>query len=253
MSRFVIVHGGFGGGWEWTPVAHLLREWGHVVFTPTLTGMGERIHLGPDIGLGTHVEDVVGVLEFENLHDVVLCGASYGGMAITGAADRVPIRIRMLIYVDALIPVDGQSAADLLPEGFVAMLRVAADERGNGWVSIPEGILPPAGLIPEQDWARYIANLRDQPVATFTEPVRLTGASARISRAFIRCTGGQLDVGGDPIEPMAARARAAGWLYRELNAPHDPHLFDPAGTAAILHELASTGSTDQQLSTSRWP
>jgi len=162
MSGFVIVHGGLGGGWEWTPVAHLLREWGHVVFTPTLTGMGERIHLGPDIGLGTHVEDVVRVLEFEDLHDVVLCGASYGGMAITGAADRVPIRIRMLIYVDALLPVDGQSAADLLPEGFAEMLGVAADERGNGWVSIPKGILPPAGSIPEQDRARYIAGARNR-------------------------------------------------------------------------------------------
>ena len=83
--------------------------------------------------------------------------------------------------------------------------------------------------------------------------MHLTGASAHLPRAYIRCTGGQLDIGGDPIEPIAARARAAGWIYRELNAPHDPHLFDPAGTAAILHELASTGSTDKQRSTSRSP
>ncbi len=75
MSTFVIVHGGFGGGWEWTPVAQRLRGRGHVVFTPTLTGMGERSHLGPDIGLATHVEDVVALL-FEDLHDVVLSRAS---------------------------------------------------------------------------------------------------------------------------------------------------------------------------------
>ncbi len=89
MATIVIVHGGFGGGWEWTPVAQTLRESGHVVFTPTLSGMGERSHLGPGLGLGTHIEDVVAVLEFKDLHDVVLCGASYGGMAVTGAADRV--------------------------------------------------------------------------------------------------------------------------------------------------------------------
>lgn len=253
MSTFVIVHGGFGGGWEWTPVAHLLRERGHVVFTPTLTGMGERRHLGHAVGLATHVDDVVGLLEFEDLHDVVLCGASYGGMAIAGAADRVPIRIRMLVFVDALIPEAGQSAVDLLPADFAEMVRAAADERGHGWVAIPEALLPPAGLIPEEERARYIARLRDQPAATFTEPVHLTGASARLPRAFIRCTSGQLDVGGDPIEAMAARARAAGWLYRELRAPHDPHLFDPGGTAAILHELALTATTVERHSMSRSP
>ncbi len=94
--KFVIVHGAWGGGWEWSPVARLLRERGHEVFTPTLTGMGERAHLGwgGRVGLATHVEDIVAVLEFENLSDVVLCGASYGGMPVTGAADRAAGRIR---------------------------------------------------------------------------------------------------------------------------------------------------------------
>src|SRR6478735_11761016 len=77
MATFVIVHGGFGGGWKWTPVAQALRVRGHTVFTPTLTGMGERGHLGPDVGLATHVDDVVATLEFEDLHEVILCGASY--------------------------------------------------------------------------------------------------------------------------------------------------------------------------------
>ena len=244
VSIFVIVHGGFGGGWEWTPVAQLLRERGHVVFTPTLTGMGERSHLGPRVGLGTHIDDLVAVLEFEDLHDVVLCGASYGGMPVTGAADRAPERIALLIYVDALVPVDGQSGIDLLPEGFGALVRAAADEHGHGWVAIPDAVLPPEGLIADELRARYVARLRDQPVATFTEPIHLAGASSDVRRAFIRCTGGELDVGGDPIEPMAARARAEGWLYRELSAPHDPHLFDPTATAAMLDELVTTAMSD---------
>ena len=92
MTTFVIVHGAWGGGWEWSPVADILRRHGHRAFTPTLTGMGERAHLshGEPVGLGTLVDDIVAVLEFERLRDVVLCGASYGGMPATGAADRGP-------------------------------------------------------------------------------------------------------------------------------------------------------------------
>lgn len=246
MPTFVIVHGGFGGGWEWTPVARPLRQWGHEVFTPTLTGMGERYHLGPRVGMAHHVEDIVAVLEFEDLRDVVLCGASYGGMAVTAAADRVAPRIALVVYVDALVPRDGQTGLELLPEWFADTVRVVADEQGHGWVPIPPAVLPPAGLIREAERARFVARLRPQPVATFTEAVRLTGAIDRLPRAFLRCTAGDLDVGGDPIVPMAARARAEGWPYRELAAPHDPHLFDPAGTAAILHDLASTVSLEHE-------
>ena len=101
----MIVHGGWGGGWEWAAVARVLRTRGHDVFTPTLTGMGERAHLGrPGIGLATHVEDVVAVLELEDLHDVVLCGHSYGGMPVSGAADLAAERIRLVVYIDALVP-----------------------------------------------------------------------------------------------------------------------------------------------------
>jgi pimeloyl-ACP methyl ester carboxylesterase len=238
MATFVIVHGGFGGGWEWTPVARLLRELGHDVFTPTLAGMGERAHLGQAAGLATHVEDIDAVLEFEDLHNVVLCGASYGGMAVTGAADRVPERVALVVYVDALVPRDSQTGLDLLPEAFGAMVRSAADEQGHGWVPVPPGVLPPEGLMPEEERAGYIARLRPQPVASFTEPVRLTGEVERLPRAFVRCTLDALDIGGDPIAPYAEQAQTEGWLYRELAAPHDPHLFDPAGTVAVLHDLA---------------
>jgi len=166
-------------------------------------------------------------------------------MAVTGAADRAPERVALLVYVDALVPVHGQSGLDLLPEGFGAGVRGAADEHGHGWVTIPDAVLPPEGLIPDDVRDRYVARLRDQPVATFTEPIHLTNAVARVRRAFIRCTGYELDVGGDPIEPMAARARAEGWPYLELAAPHDPHLFDPIAMAAVLNELAATAVSDR--------
>ncbi|MGH3115884.1 MAG: alpha/beta fold hydrolase [Gaiellales bacterium] len=246
MSVFVIVHGAWGGGWEWSPVARLLRQRGHDVFTPTLTGMGERAHLGREehVGLGTHVADIVSVLEFENLGDVVLCGASYGGMPVTGAADRAAGRVGLVVYVDALVPRSGQSALDLLPKGFGAMVQAGLDGYGSRWrVPMPPDLLAallPAGSLPDDVRAGYIARVRDQPAATFAEPVTLTGAVDQLPRAFVRCTTGEFseELGGDPIEACAARARAEGWLYRELPAPHDPQVFNPTGMAEVLDDLA---------------
>lgn len=239
----MIVHGGWGGGWEWTDVARSLRKLGHDVFTPTLTGMGERAHLGhPQVGLSSHVEDVVAVLELEDLYEVVLCGHSYGGMPVTGAADRVAQRIGLVIYIDALVPRHGQSAFDLAPGAFRQLAQASADAQSEGWrVPIPAALLPPEGWVTNEERARYVARLRDQPLATFAEPLHLTGAIESVRRAFVRCTGGELgnDLGGDPIAPMAARARAEGWPYRELVAPHDPQLTDPIGTATALHELSA--------------
>ena len=165
----MIVHGGWGGGWEWTAVARALRERGHDVFTPTLTGMGERAHLGgPGVGLATHVEDVIAVLELEDLHDVVLCGHSYGGMPVSGAADLAAERITLVIYIDALVPSDGQSAFDLLPDEFAELARASAVDHGDGWrVTIPPSLLPPPGWTAEDERARYIARLRVQPLASF--------------------------------------------------------------------------------------
>jgi pimeloyl-ACP methyl ester carboxylesterase len=238
LATFLIVHGAFGGGWEWASTAAALRALKHEVYTPTLTGMGERHHLGPNVGLATHIEDVLAVLEFEDLHDVVMCGASYGGMAVTGAADRYSDRVALVVYIDALVPRDGQSGLDLLPAWFDAMVREAGDDRGHGWVPIPAAIIPPEGLISESARDHYVSRLRSQPVASFTEPIRLTGRVDSLPRAFIRCTANALD--GDPIEPMAARARSEGWIYRELATPHDPQLFNPASTAEILDELVAS-------------
>jgi pimeloyl-ACP methyl ester carboxylesterase len=252
MSVFVIVHGAWGGGWEWTPVAGLLRRRGHQVFTPTLTGMGDRAHLGrhEPVGLATHVQDVVATIEFENLDDVVLCGASFGGMPVTGAADLVAERISLVIYIDGLVPQDGQSALDLLPEAFGAIVRSRVDADGpEGRVPIPAGLreaLVPQGSLADDVRANVLARLCDQPAASFTEPLRLSGAVDQLPRAFIRCTSGdyQDELGGDPIEACARRARAEGWTYREITTPHDPHLFNPVGIVDLLHELAHAGRSE---------
>ncbi len=205
--------------------------------------MGERAHLGGQgVGLATHVQDIVAVLELEDLDDVILCGHSYGGMPVTGAADRVPERIRLVVYVDALVPSDGQSAFDLLPDEFVALARASAKEHGDGWrVSMPVALLPPEGSVAEGERARYVNRIGSQPLACFSESISLSGALELLPRAFVRCTSGDLshDLGGDPIAPMAARAQREGWLYRELVSVHDPQLSEPATTAAVLDELAT--------------
>jgi pimeloyl-ACP methyl ester carboxylesterase len=210
------------------------RVWARL-FTPTLTGMGERAHLAaPGLGVSTHVEDMVAVLVMEDLREVVLCAHSYGGMPVTVAADRVPERVRLLIYLDALVPEDGQSAFDLLPQWFAVEARATAD--GRECVPMPAFLAPPEGWIDEVERSRYLRRLRPQPLGSFAEPVRLSGAGAHVRRAFVRCT--HAAPPDDPIAAVAARARASGWAYRELAAPHDPQLVDPDGTARVLDELA---------------
>jgi pimeloyl-ACP methyl ester carboxylesterase len=133
MRNYVIVHGGFMGGWAWTPVAQILRAAGHEVYTPTLTGHGERAHLAnPETGLDTHIQDVLGVLECEDLSEVILVGHSYGSMVITGVAERVPERLTCLVYVDTAVPKDGQSWLNVCGS---EMTKLAFDlaKKGDGW------------------------------------------------------------------------------------------------------------------------
>src|SRR4051812_14926460 len=118
MATFVLVHGGWDGAWAWRSIARELQMAGHEVFTPTLTGSGERVHLAsPEIDLNTHILDVSNVLHYEKLEDIILVGYSYGGMVVTGVAEQMPERLRQIIYLDAFVPQNGLSVADFfLPE-----------------------------------------------------------------------------------------------------------------------------------------
>jgi pimeloyl-ACP methyl ester carboxylesterase len=247
MTTFVIVHGAWGGGWEWSPVADILRRHGHRAFTPTLTGMGERAHLSRSeaVGLGTHIDDIVAVLEFEHLRDVVLCGASYGGLPATGATDRAADRVRLLMYIDGLVPVPGRPALDQFPAWFADMVREGIAAHGSAWrVPMPAGFfdaLIPAGAVPEAVRQDYLDRVRAHPAASFTEPVRHTDALESVPKAFIRCMAGDFEeqLGGDLVAAAAARALEAGWTYREINVGHDPQVFDAEGIARLMIELAS--------------
>jgi pimeloyl-ACP methyl ester carboxylesterase len=218
----------------WRAVATHLRKVGHEVFTPTLTGLGERVHLAtPDVNLHTHILDVVNVLHYEDLTDVILVGYSYSGMIITGVADRTPERLAHLVYVDAYVPHDGQSFADVLGPDVVAMLTAIAQQYGDGW-RVPHN--PPT------------APLRtDHPLNTAFQSVRLQHPRAcALPRTFIFCTEGKDP--NDPImAPIALAASAAkgdpAWTYHELPTGHLPWETMPDALADLLHQSANQQSS----------
>jgi len=226
MAVFVIVHGGWDGGWAWRAVAANLRAAGHEAFTPTLTGSGERVHLArPEIDLNTHIQDVVNMLAYEDLREVVLVGSSYGGMVITGVAEGAPDRIARLVYLDAFVPRDGESAADLVGPMMRAYFEDRARELGDGW-RIPHD--PPD------------ADRRTDLLLTASKtPVKLGNpAAAAVPRLFVHCTAKPADSPLKPLfEAMAARAREAGWDYREFEADHFPPLTKPREVAELLVEV----------------
>ena len=135
MATFLIIHGAWSAGWAWKKMRPRLRALGHEVFTPTCTGLGERAHLAhPEVSLDTHIDDMLAVLEYEDLHDVVLVGHSYGGMVATGVADRAAARLQQLVYLDAFVPQDGQSAFDLIPAKARERNLEQARSEGEGWL-----------------------------------------------------------------------------------------------------------------------
>src|SRR5215207_8131279 len=173
MATFVIVHGAWSGGHAWRGVRPLLRGAGHEVFTPALTGLGERSHLASaQVDLDTHIQDVLGVLEFEDLDQVVLVGHSSGGMVITGVADRAPQRLAQLVYLDAEVPTDGQCEFDLLPPEERAGYQQAVTTNGQGWQIPRRSLSHYQGLDAKLRWA--MSRMVPQPINTLTQPLRLT-------------------------------------------------------------------------------
>ena len=233
---FVLVHGAWHGGWCWRQVTSLLREAGHDVWAPTLTGLGERAHLlDPRIGLDTHVEDVVGVLEYEELGGVILVGHSYGGMVISGVADRASDRVAHLVYLDAFVPDDGQALFDVLRPERRDLYLQQAQEKGEGW-RVPAPPPQALGITDETRASWLAAKLNPQPLRAFEQPVRLTNpAAAALPRTYVHCTEGPLV---PSFAPFAARVRSAsGWSYHELATGHDAMLTAPEPLAGILLEL----------------
>lgn len=233
MATFVLVHGMWAGGWYWQKVQPLLQAAGHEVLTPTLTGLGERAHLAqPEIDLDTHIEDIVNVLRYQDLRDVVLVGHSYAGMVIRGVADRDPERLARLVYLDAFVPQDGDRVQDFWQPGISPDFEALA-AGFDGWrIPTPDpGDEDPA--IVAWEAGRTVPH----PIATFRQPIRLSNSDTdEVPRTFIHCTE---KPDGDVFARFATRAREdAEWEYLELESVHDAMAVKPDELTAMLLSLA---------------
>ena len=228
---FVVAHGAWSSGWAWKKMHPLMRERGHRLLTPSYTGLGERAHLAnADIDLDTHITDVVNVLVYEDLRDVVLIGHSYGGMVATGVADRARDRITRLIYLDAFVPDDGQSLFDLTGQAPQEARANAVD----GWRVPPN---PSPADTPEEDLAWIQERRMHHPIGTLEQPLVLTRGPLTLPRDYILCTK------SEAFTRYAERARAAGWPVHELDASHNPFITIPEPLMDLLERIAQGATT----------
>jgi pimeloyl-ACP methyl ester carboxylesterase len=215
MATFVLVHGSCHGGWCWKKVVYILSKHGHNVYTPTLTGLGERSHLvNKDIGSDTHISDIIQVLEYEDLNEIILVGHSYGGLVIRGVAEKVPHRIRQLVYLDAYIPQDYKSAFDIVPGLETIYKQRALKEQGREWLVAsytPEEF----GVTNSVDVEWMNTRLCPMPWHTHDQPLRITNPQAKkLPKCYISCT----EFG---YSQFKAQNSSAGWNYHELKTGHD--------------------------------
>ncbi len=232
MAVIVLAHGAWSSAWAWKKVRPLLAAAGHEFFAPSYTGLGERAHLArPENDLETHIQDVVGILKFEDLRNVVLLGHSYGGMVATGVADRARERIARLIYLDAFVPEHGQALIDFLPrQGRQRLLDSV--RTGDGWRVTPN----PIPLDTSEEDAAWIAKFRmPQSVRCFEQPIRLQ-AKLTLPRSYIQCMR-YADQG--PFGQFAARAKREGWRSYELDASHSPNVTAPGALIELLQRILS--------------
>lgn len=247
MATFVLVPGAWLGGWAWRDVADRLRGAGHRVYPVTLTGLGERVHLAsPAVDLDTHVADVVNLLGFEDLTDVILVGHSYAGEVVESVADRAPERIAQVVYVDSGPLLDGMALLDTYsPEGRQAVERAVA-ETGDGWrLPMPswEDLGAQAsltGLGPEHR-ALIERHAVPQPFATYTQPVRLTNPAAgeAMPKTAILCSFSEAEVRAALAAgvPMLRGLAGPNWRFVELPTGHWPMFSEPARLAEALERV----------------
>ena len=231
MAIIVLAHGAWSAAWAWKKVRPLIAAAGHQFFTPTYTGLGERAHLAsPSNDLEIHIQDVLGVLKFEDLRDVVLIGHSYGGMVATGVADLARDRVAQLIYLDAFVPANGQALIDLVPPAERQRLLDSA-KAGDGWRVTPNPT-PPDTSPEDLEWINRFR--MPQSVKCFEQPLQLQ-AELSLPRAYIHCT---RYADKKPFGQFAKRAQGeAGWKAYELDASHSPNVTAPKAFVEVLIQI----------------
>ncbi|WP_407156608.1 alpha/beta fold hydrolase [Bradyrhizobium sp. STM 3557] len=229
MTDYVLIHGAFHGSWCWTRVRRLLSSKGHRVFTPTLTGLADRSHLlSREVSLGTHIEDVTNLMAWEELHDIVLVGHSYGGFVVRHVADRMSDRIRSLIYLDAFVPDNGKALFDYLPDNGKKFRELAA-AIGDGWKLPP----PPASFLAvnaaDADWVDRQCTMH--PLSTFEAPAEISGACDAIPNiGYVRAR----SYSSPYFDGFYALAGQRGWWQEEFACGHDAMLDMPNELTDLL-------------------
>lgn len=221
---FLLVHGAWSGGWDYAKVDSILSSRGDIVYRPTLTGLGERVHLSnASVNLTTYIQDILNVIRFENLRDVILVGHSFGGMVISGVAEQVPDRISHLVYLDAMVPNDGESAKDVCGELWNSMMVTFIKDSVMLYPFGPTSQTPPMDV--------------PQPLKTYTEPVRISNPAVRkIPTSFIVMTkNGKTNPGTDAMG--INRAKLRNWKIYELEGGHYAMREQPGNLVKKLDEL----------------
>ena len=230
---FLVCHGAWSAGWAWKKMHPLMQAAGHRLVTPTYTGLGERVHLAdPSIDLETHIQDMLNVIKYEDLRDIVLLGHSYGGMVATGVADRARDRIAQLIYLDAFVPHDGQSLFDTNEP--VRQPMQDAAKKGDGW-RVPPMTPPPDTSPADLEW--LTARRVDMPIKCFETRLKLSGGELTLPRSYIYAT---RIPPADTFGQFARRTRSeAGWRYYEIDASHAPNVTAPEALMALLQKIVA--------------
>lgn len=237
---YVLAHGSWHGGWCWRPVAERLRAAGHRVFSPSYTGMGDRKHLlSKDITINTFVDDLVQVILAEELENVVLVGHSFGGVPITGVADRIPERIAHLVYFDAVVLQSGQDSFSNYPKDEAEARIAAAGKATNGLaVPVPHTLPHVWGIAqgtPEYDW--IMRRLTPHPLGSYTTPLTLRHPIGNgLPRTYIHCVSPSHSL----LESSRRLVKAqSGWHWVEIDAPHEAHITHPDLLAEVLLQVSS--------------
>jgi pimeloyl-ACP methyl ester carboxylesterase len=232
-KTFLVCHGAWSAGWAWKKMHPLMQAAGHRLVTPTYTGLGERAHLAnPEIDLNSHIEDMLNVIKYEDLRDIVLIGHSYGGMVATGVADRARDKVRQLIYIDAFVPGDGQSLLDLYEADRLRVRELARS--GDGWRVAPN---PTPSDTPPGDVEWLTARRVDMPIKCFESQLKMHGSALTLPRSYIYAT---RITPADTFGPFARMAKSdPAWNYHEIDASHSPNVTAPDALMALLQKIAA--------------
>lgn len=235
MATYVLIHGGWHGGWCWKKVVQILRGAGHEVYAPTLTGTGDRFHLGSkNVNMSTHIQDIIATIEYEDLDNVILVGHSYGGLPVVGASEKIPNRLSHIVLLDAAVPQHGKAYKDISPD-FYQYLKAITDAQGDGWlIPIPEGA--DFGIADPKDSAWAMSKLTAGGcMAALEEPISISDPAAlALPRTYLICT--KNGVQSDSIRFVEMPLRP-NWKVRNIESGHDAMVDVPNQLAEMLMSL----------------